>query len=428
MSTRICWLVCLTIVYSLVKLPISFAEEDISAKLNDYLKAGKTDDAEKFLQQQLNTTPDHGQAQFALGVVQVLSAIERLGQDQYQYGAMNELVSNVPILRLPIPVNPNPEEVTYTQVRQVFSHLQRRILSAEAELAKVDLKKQVKLPIDLMSVRLDLNGNGRAEESETFLAIFSVANRQRPGTLESIKSISFDNGDIPWLRGYCHFLGGVCDMVLAYDQQRLFDVAGQVIYPKHVSSQTGEQPLDEDEIARDFNLQIADAIAAIHLADFPLKEPKRMASAREHLLAMIRTSRESWVLIQAEKDNDHEWLPNPSQTGVLRIPVTREVIDGWHGVLKEMEDLLEGRKLVPFWRDYYRGVYATRMSNVPTTGRGINLKRFFEEPRRFDLVLAIQGTGMLPYVENGQLSRPETWDNLTRVFQGQFFGFSVWFN
>ena len=318
MSTRICWLVCLTIVYSLVMLPISSAEEDISAKLGGYLTTGKIDDAEKFLQQQLNTTPDHGQARFALGVVQVLSAIERLGQDQYQYGAMSQFFSNVPILRLPLPVNPNPEEVTYTQVRQVFSHLQRRILSAEAELAKVDFTKEVKLPIDLMPVRLDLNGDKIAADNETFLAIFSVANRQRPGTLESIKSISFDNGDVPWLRGYCHFLAAVCDMVLAYDQQRLFDVAGQVIYPKHVPSQTGEQPLDSIETTSDFNMQIADAIAAIHLVDFQLKEPKRMASAREHLLAMIRTSRESWVLIKAEKDNDNEWLPNTSQTGVLR--------------------------------------------------------------------------------------------------------------
>ncbi len=107
---------------------------------------------------------------------------------------------------------------------------------------------------------------------------------------------------------------------------------------------------------------------------------------------------------------------------MLRIPITREFIDGWHGVLAEMEDLLEGRKLVPFWRDYNQFDFGVQ-GDIPAAGRGFNLKRFFEEPTRFDLVLLLQGTAALPYVEQGNLSRPETWNNLTRVFQGQFFGF-----
>ncbi len=92
-----------------------------------------------------------------------------------------------------------------------------------------------------------------------------------------------------------------------------------------------------------------------------------------------------------------------------------------------MEDLLEGRKLIPFWRDYDQTLFGTR-GDVPATGRGVNMKRFFEEPTRFDLVLLVQGTAALPYLEQGDLSRPETWNNLTRVFQGQFFGFAIWFN
>jgi hypothetical protein len=171
--------------------------------------------------------------------------------------------------------------------------------------------------------------------------------------------------------------------------------------------------------------QILDVIAAVHLVNLPLKEPERMESARQHVLEMIRTSRQSWVLIQAETDDDHEWLPNPKQTGVLRIPVTRELIGGWLAVLTEMEDLLEGRKLVPFWRDSAR---ADGKPDELVKVRGINLKRFFAEPRDFDLILLIQGTGALPYLERGPLSRPETWESLNRVFGGQFFGFAVWFN
>ena len=430
MSIFIRGLVCLAVLMSVSAVAHCEAGEDVSPKLGEYLKQGQLADAEKFLKDQITADPQHDQARFALGVVQVLSAIEHLGQEQYQYGVMNGAVSNLPVFRLPVPHNPNPEEVTYTQVRQVFSHLQTRMLSAEAVLAKVDLKQEVKLSIDLMAIRLDLNGDGKTDDQESFAALFGVANRVRPGTPAADLKVTFDTGDVPWLRGYCHFLCAVCDMMLAYDHQQMFDVSGHLIYPKAVPPRVQAEPLDIGPRGNgDFTREIMDAIAAIHLADFPLQEPKRMSSARGHLLEMIRTSRESWVLIEAETDNDQEWLPNPQQTGVLRVPVTREFIDGWHGVLAEMEDLLEGRKLVPFWRDYSGQFFFNgTMRDVPATGRGVNLKRFFEEPTRFDLILLLQGTAALPYVEKGELSRPETWDNLTRVFQGQFFGFAIWFN
>jgi hypothetical protein len=423
-------MMCLVVVVGGFAATRCDAGDVVSSRLADYLKQGQLADAEYYLKTQIAADPQPDQARFALGVVQVLSAIEHLGQEQYQYGAMSGQVSNLPVFRLPLPINPNPEEVTYTQVRQVFLHLQTRMLAAEATLAKVDLKQEVKLPIDLMSIRLDLNGDGKSDDKESFSVLFGVANRPRPGTQAADLKVTFDNGDVPWLRGYCHFLCAVCDIMLAYDHQRMFDVSGHLIYPKAVPPRAGLEPLDIGQRGDgDWTRQLMDAIAAVHLADFPLKEPKRMSSARGHLLEMIRTSRESWVLIEAETDNDQEWLPNPKQTGVLRIPVTREFIDGWHGVLAEMEDLLEGRKLVPFWRDYSGQFFFNgTLQDVPATGRGVNLKRFFEEPSRFDLVLLLQGTAALPYVEKGDLSRPETWNNLTRVFQGQFFGFAIWFN
>jgi hypothetical protein len=128
----------------------------------------------------------------------------------------------------------------------------------------------------------------------------------------------------------------------------------------------------------------------------------------------------------AETDDDDEWLPNPQQHGRLEIPVTQSMIDSWRGVLAEMEEILEGRKLVPFWRDYVRVLGPGQP--IPETGRGVNLRRVFHEPADFDLVLTLQGTAVVPYLEEGPLSRPETWNNLLRVFRGQFFGFAMWFN
>jgi hypothetical protein len=66
--------------------------------------------------------------------------------------------------------------------------------------------------------------------------------------------------------------------------------------------------------------------------------------------------------------------------------------------------------------------------DVPEQGTGINLKRFFLEPKDLDVVLFLTGTGAAPYLEEGPLSTPAAWNRMTRVFQGEFFGFAIWFN
>ena len=117
---------------------------------------------------------------------------------------------------------------------------------------------------------------------------------------------------------------------------------------------------------------------------------------------------------RAETDDDHEWIPNPRQKGVLGVPVRQEMIDGWMRFLDESEDLLAGKKLVPFWRG--------------AETRGVNLRKVFTDPRPFDSVLWIQGIGATPYLEDGPMTNPEVWGRLQRVFGGEFFGFAIWFN
>jgi len=90
-------------------------------------------------------------------------------------------------------------------------------------------------------------------------------------------------------------------------------------------------------------------------------------------------------------------------------------VKGWTiTFLDEADEILAGRKLIPFWRD--------------AGGRGVNLRRVFVEPREFDLVLWVQGTAAIPYLEAGELTTPEVWQRLQRIFQGEFLGFAIWFN
>jgi hypothetical protein len=60
-------------------------------------------------------------------------------------------------------------------------------------------------------------------------------------------------------------------------------------------------------------------------------------------------------------------------------------------------------------------------------GRGINLKRVFEEPRTFDLVLWAHGVAAIPYLEEGELVTRETARSLSGAFQGRFLACAVWF-
>jgi hypothetical protein len=158
---------------------------------------------------------------------------------------------------------------------------------------------------------------------------------------------------------------------------------------------------------------IADLVAAIHLMHFEPAEPQRLSRVREHLLAMIGQSRKCWEAAIAETDDDREWIPNARQTSLVPLTVTEERVQGWRMFLDEAEAVLEGKKLLPHWR--------------VKDGRGINLKRVFEEPRTFDLVMWAHGAAAIPYLEQGELVSRDTARTLSATFQGRFLAFAIWF-
>ena len=132
-------------------------------------------------------------------------------------------------------------------------------------------------------------------------------------------------------------------------------------------------------------------------------------------MKVIELSRGSWKLILAETDNDHEWIPGPSQKSVIpNLSFNPEQVAAWQDFLSEAEAILLGKKLLPFWRHGFK--------------EGVNLRRVFLEPRPFDLVLWVQGTAAFPYLETGEQTSPETWQRFQRMFRGEFIGVAVWVN
>lgn len=385
----------------------------------DFLIAGKLAEGERELNNYLRSHPTDDGARFGLGALQFVRSVEHLAQSLYQFGALGgetNLARQLPLLRLPVPENPKPDKVRYADVRRMLQNMVDDLARSEATLAKVQ-DQRVKLPLHFGQIRLDIDGNGKTEDHEVLWKLYAQINRG--ARLEETKAfaqdfvIVFDYGDVYWLRGYCHLLSAMCETALLYDEQPLFDAVAHQIFANPDTPQFPPALLRNG--GDNFENQIADVIAAIHLARFPVKEPQRGAAVVEHFEQVVALSRKSWLAIGAETDNDHEWIPNPQQTSVIPgVRVTQEMIDGWHEFLDEFEAILQGKKLLQHWR--------------LSPKYGINMRRVFLEPREFDLVMWAHGAAAMPYLEEGECSQPETWNRFNRIFRGEFIGFAIWFN
>ncbi|MFT7638400.1 MAG: hypothetical protein ACI9G1_000121 [Pirellulaceae bacterium] len=105
--------------------------------------------------------------------------------------------------------------------------------------------------------------------------------------------------------------------------------------------------------------------------------------------------------------------------GILQVAVSQEMVTTWLKTVGETEKVLQGKKLIPFWRGANKD-------------RGVNLRRVFTEPRTIDPILWVQGTAATPYLEEGTITdfaNPRTLGQINSTFGGaNFFGFAFWFN
>jgi hypothetical protein len=280
-------------------------------------------------------------------VLQFVRAVERLGRGLHRHGCRSNQTS-LPFLRLPVPPNPNPEPITDTALRRLLDTVHRDLARSEATLAGVT-DDQVKLPLQLARFRLDLTGNGKADQLLDILKRV-LGPQVRFPTDNPDFLVCFDRGDVAWLRAYCHLLMGMLDSYLAFDTEGWFNRVGGDLFARPQRSSGN-------------NEEVGDSVA--------VKEPLRLGQFRQHLLQVAQLNRETWKYIRAETDDDHEWLPNPRQHGVLGLPVREEMINAWLDAVAELEALLEGKKVLS---DLFF------FGNFQKNGKGLNLKTLLEHP------------------------------------------------
>lgn len=382
---------------------------------------GTLDSAGGAIEAMLLADPEDDSALAALGVVRFFQSGELLFQNTYRYGGFNLPVQASMLVGAGgvgqnVGFNPEPEAIDYEGFRRVVEEWIAAVALAEEALARVgDEEVKVRLPVGL--ARFDLNGNGQGEEREQLWRFFVAVQRRfapRQADADAFE-IAFDRGDVAWLRGYCHICMALGEFLLAHDTQDAFERTGHVLF---AANETPFEFLKGDRKSFDFGTGVdaADLIAMVHLLNFEVVEAERMARARHHLLETLRLGNEMWRWYDAETDDDREWIPNIHQrdTALPNALITPEMRDTWLRALGEGEDLLRGRRVARFWRG--------------DGERGIDVEAFFLEPRRFDLVLWIQGSAAAPYLREGEFTSDRLWRDLQSAFDGGFFRYAFWMN
>lgn len=394
----------------------SFAQETVADRMNSFLVEGKIDKGIEVFSGELDENPTADERRYALGILQFIDSVENLAQSMYEFGLKSSggIMNSVPFLRVPVPQNPDPKTIRYKDLRAIFGQMRDDLLEAEITLAGIE-RADIDMPLYIGLASLDIDKNGTIAEGETLWRIYAGINPRVSITQEQAEEylIMLDGGDVQWLRGYCHMLAALIEIILAYDQSEQFNQTAHIFF-ENPETRFHPQPLAQQ--SRRFNFEnIADAIAFIHLFNYPVKEADRLKKARVHLLKVIELSRDSWKFYLGETDDNHEWIPNPNQTGVIPgVKITQQMVDRWMAFLDETEKILNGELLVPYSR------------RMPTDG--VNMRKVFDQPTDFDLILWIQGSAAVPYLEDGETTSPDFWRELNRNFNGNFVGFALWFN
>ena len=441
-------------------LDAGMARADLAADVQARLYAADTAGAAARAQAALQAGDSVATAHMALGVARFLGTVETLMQGLHRHGLHNTYqgaasLGLMPLVRLPVPVNPAPQPVTYARLRTMLEDFSAGMARAEAHLARVG-DAQAALPLDMkrVAVRITPDAAGRVP----VLALLSAVAGGPVVLPDGPLTIAFDTADATWLRAYTHVLMALSDFLLAHDWEDAYQASFHGLFPESFTPDTALRTLrstlaekvaqarttlppepdcdwseggcaeKRTEYAQQFEARvgwveralqydgIADMAAFLHLLRWPVVDEPRMASALAHMQQMIVLSRGMWTQIAAETDDDREWIPGTHQTGAMALGdrplITPQIVDGWLAFLDETEAILQGRKLLPHWR----------------FARGINLRRFFMEPRTFDPVLMVQGYGVLPYLEEGPISNSQTWEQIIDVFDGGFFAYAIWIN
>lgn len=262
--------------------------------------------------------------------------------------------------------------------------------------------------IDTAKIWLDANDNGQADEGESLADyLYELTGppvwRRDEDDVTPTPVIRFDGSDIHWLAAYTHLVSGTADFVTA------FDLEAPTAATLNARTAFAEAWGGFEGTDSTFSNGIDEAATILAILD-QRPNPESLQNAKAHYLNVISENRQFWAKVAQETDNDREWIPNDAQSSGLDFEFPGGIGDSWLQVLADAKAILTGEQLIPFWR-------------LPPT-HGINISKLIDNPPSFSLPEMVQGSALLPYVEQGPVASSEA-INAFGDLTGQNFGASM---
>jgi hypothetical protein len=374
----------------------AFADTDVSAMIAaDGLRATET---------ALAALPAPAPSdRFALGGVRFLAALETALQTRWRTGLSGGLTTlvDLPVLRLPVPENPDPEPFQGAIIAALFAQMQTDLNGAAPLLAGIADGDDVAVTINTADIWFDIDMNGARSPGE---GLSDLLTQNMGGFGQPLPDITvrFDTADAAWLAAYAHLLSGLADMVIAFDPATAIDdvLAARAQFAQ-INIDTGSP------YGTGMGMMVGDYTdVAAMIVDALERQPDAALtrSAQAHWLAMVEQNRIFWARVAQETDNDAEWIPNKSQVSALGLPFPADTGQRWLNVLADAEAVLKGEALMPHWR--IQGA------------AGIDLNALLQNPPTVDVLGMIHGMDLLPYIRPGRVITRDSWWRFEELVTG----------
>lgn len=386
---------------------------------------------------------DDPEALFGYGFIQFVQAVEYFAQGLYRHGlSAPETGPMGPALALPVPVNPNPEPLDYETLRNLLEPTVHFFDAAITNFEQAGASGDYVVLIDPLRIRIDGNGDGVAEATETIAQVLSSAFGMTPpavapvpvdppaagrgnrgGRMQRVPApvapaapdttVGFDRADAIWLAGYSNVIAAQLDFFLAHDFSMFVDTTFHRFFPRAGLPMQNYAEGGMLVIDPTTDTAIADAIAGIHTINWPVIDAGRLKRVLERGHRVLALSRQNWDAILAETDDRRELVPSPLQTAIVPDgKVTDEMVAAWRETLDVAEQVLDGELLIPHWR----------------FKQGFDLKAYFETATRTDFVMLLTGYDAIPFLKDGPIASAESFAAANRVFGTDVMNYVFWFN
>ena len=354
----------------------------------------------------LSAQPPSPERDMALSAVTFLAGIEAAYQARWRIGATDPLVP-LPLLGTPLPPNPDPQPMQAKFVNAIMTDLVQAMQNTRSALPATDAA----LVLDLDDLWLDVNADGIRTSDEDLPRLTGI-----PGA-EDLPTIRFDAADIHWLRAYTHLVEGVATLILAFDPEPA--LAARIQLQSELDKQFAQPP---GQMARAPNLHrqakeygpLVDRLAVVLQTLRQQPDPELTRAAGLHLQHMVTANIDFWQAVKAETDNDREWIPNDTQQAAAGFTLPERTGARWLAVLADMDQVLKGDMLVPFWRF--------------SPGYGVDLSMWLQDPAPVEFADWVQGTAALPYLQPGLTVGSDNLDSFMQMFGGNAVLYMVLLN